>query len=229
MISATKLRGDPVLARAVPFLLFIGFLIAGSWITPWTEQYGITSAWLAVARGVIVGIVLAWFWNSYGELRDPGAVGFAQWLVALAAGLAVFVIWIELGQAGAASTHSGQFVPLATDGSLDWPQALLRLAGLALVVPVMEELFWRSFVMRWITQHDFLSLPPRQVTPVAFAIATALFAVEHDQWFAGAIAGIVYSGLYMWSGNLWIPIVSHMATNAALGVWILHTRNWHFW
>lgn len=229
MINPSRLRNDPVLARAIPFLLFIGFLMAGSWIAPWTEQYGISSAWLAVARGLVVACVLAWFWQAFEELRPDKPPTLAHWTAAIGTGLLVFGAWIGLGEAGAEGRHSGNFVPLLEDNSLDWPKALLRLAGLALVVPIMEELFWRSLVMRWITQHDFLSLPPRQVTLSAFVIATALFAIEHDQWVAGAIAGIVYSGLYMWSGNLWIPIASHVITNASLGIWILQTRNWHYW
>lgn len=228
VMSVSQVRSDPVISRALPFFIFIFFLMAGSWVAPWTEQFGITSAWLAITRGIVVALALAWFWKSYVELHDASAP-FVHWLVATGTGLVVFFAWIELGQAGAEGQHSGQFAPLLANGSLDWPIALLRLAGLALVVPVMEELFWRSLVLRWIDRHDFLALPPRQVGLGAFVIATALFAVEHDQWLAGAIAGIAYGGLYMWTGNLWIPILSHVVTNGALGVWILYTRNWHFW
>ena len=227
--SISKIRSDPVLARAIPFLLFIAFLMANSVLAPLAASIGISLSWLAVIRGVIVALVLAWFWRSYTELRNTEVVSATHWLVSIGAGIAVFVVWIELGQSGAVITHSERFVPLLPDGSLDWPKALLRLAGLALVVPIMEELFWRSLILRWIDQHDFLSLSPRRVGLGAFVITTALFAVEHDSWVAGAIAGITYNALYMWSRNLWIPIVSHAVTNGALGIWIIATRNWHFW
>jgi CAAX prenyl protease-like protein len=107
--------------------------------------------------------------------------------------------------------------------------AALRLAGLALVVPVMEELFWRSFILRWIENHDFLSVSPRSVGARAFLIVTVLFALEHDHWFAGAVAGMAYNWLYMRSGNLWVAIASHAVTNACLGVWVLYTEQWQFW
>jgi CAAX prenyl protease-like protein len=93
----------------------------------------------------------------------------------------------------------------------------------------MEELFWRSFLLRWLERHDFLQVAPRSVGPRPLVITTALFALEHSQWLAGGIAGVVYSALYMRSGNLWVPIAAHAVTNAALGIWILHTENWHFW
>jgi CAAX prenyl protease-like protein len=110
-----------------------------------------------------------------------------------------------------------------------WALALGRLAGLALVVPVMEEIFWRSFLLRWIERHDFLKVAPQQVRWGALLITTALFALEHNRWLAGAIAGAAYGWVYVRSGNLWVPIVSHAVTNALLGVWILVTGSWHFW
>ena len=227
--SLSQIRSDPVLARAIPFLLFIAFLMASSALAPVAAPIGISLSWLVVVRGVIVGLVLAWFWRAYTELRKTEPVFAIHWWAAVVAGIAVFGIWIEWGSSGAVMTHSEKFIPLHPDGRLDWPTALLRLAGLGLVVPVMEELFWRSLILRWIEQHDFLALSPRRVGPGAFLITTALFAVEHDSWVAGAIAGITYNALYIWSRNLWIPIASHAVTNSALGIWIIATRNWHYW
>ena len=60
-------------------------------------------------------------------------------------------------------------------------------------------------------------------------ITTALFAFEHDRWFAGALAGAAYNWLYMRSGNLWVPIVAHAVTNGVLGLWVLQTGRWEFW
>ena len=112
---------------------------------------------------------------------------------------------------------------------MNWPLALLRLAGLALVVPVMEELFWRSFLLRWLERRDYLVVAPRSVGARALLITSAVFALEHTRWLAGGIAGLAYRALYMRSGNLWVPIVAHTITNGALVVWVLHTQNWYYW
>jgi CAAX prenyl protease-like protein len=112
---------------------------------------------------------------------------------------------------------------------MDWPLAVMRLAGAALLVPVMEELFWRSFVMRWIHKPDFLKVVPAEVGIKALAISSVLFALEHHLWFAGLLAGLAYGWLYRRSGNLWVPTLSHAVTNAALGIWVLYTGNWQFW
>jgi CAAX prenyl protease-like protein len=93
----------------------------------------------------------------------------------------------------------------------------------------MEELFWRSLVMRWIARRDFLALAPRAAGLTAFALSSALFALEHSQWLAGLAAGMAYGWLYMRSGNLWIPILSHATTNGILALWIVATGSWRFW
>ena len=108
-------------------------------------------------------------------------------------------------------------------------EAALRLFALAAIVPVMEELFWRSFLMRWIEARDFLAFDPRKTGVRAFALSCALFASEHSLWFAGLLAGVAYAWVYRRSANLWTAILSHAITNAALGTWILATGSWSLW
>jgi hypothetical protein len=153
----------------------------------------------------------------------------SPWLPVLR-GLAVFGAWITLDSGWAVVGRMGTgFTPLKADGSIDWLLAGLRLFGLSLVVPVMEELFWRSFLLRWIDRRDFLAMDPKRASFTALAISSALFALEHSQWLAGLIAGAVYTWLYKKTGNLRIPILSHAITNGTLGLWILATGNWRFW
>jgi len=224
-------RNEPVIARAAPFLLFIAFLILGS-VLPKPLiilDREIPTNWLVLARNAIVGLVLLWFWRGYTELRRPTPARPSDWVLAIAIGFAVFIAWVAVDQDWAVLTRSAGFMPLQADGGIDWIQALARLAGFTLVVPVMEELFWRSLVLRWIVRHDFQSVAPREVGWLAFVITTVLFAFEHDRWFAGALAGAAYNWLYMRSGNLWVPIAAHAVTNGVLGLWVLQTGRWEFW
>lgn len=224
-------RDDPVIARAAPFLLFIGFLIVGSAppVVLAVQGFGLSMPWLVVARAVVIGLVLGWFWRGYTELRRPVPARVTDWALAVAGGIAVFLAWIAIDQDWAVLSRAAGYTPLRADGSIDPGQALARLAGFALVVPVMEELFWRSLVLRWIERRDFQVLAPSEVGWRAFAITTALFAVEHERWLAGAAAGAAYNWLYMRSGNLWVPVVAHAVTNGILGLWVLHTGRWEFW
>jgi hypothetical protein len=121
------------------------------------------------------------------------------------------------------------FVPLDANGELDWPLVAVRWVGAALVVPVMEELFWRSFLMRWIDRRDFLSLDPRTATFLAVGLSSAVFALAHQAWFSGLVAGLAYGMIYRWTGNLRTAIVSHAVSNAILGGWIIENNDWSLW
>lgn len=220
----------PVLARAFPFALFIAFIA----LQPLLEGR-VDARWLAVARGLAAGAALLVFRRHYTELKTGVGHEFrsttlvSDTSLGLGVGVVVFIAWIHLDQPWNSFAIGQGFVPLRADGSLDIVLVALRLAGLVLVVPVVEELFWRSLVMRWIERKDFLAVDPRRVGVVAFALSSALFALEHTQWLAGLLAGLAYGWLYMRTGNLWIPILSHATTNGILGVWILATGSWRYW
>jgi CAAX prenyl protease-like protein len=93
----------------------------------------------------------------------------------------------------------------------------------------MEELFWRSLVMRWLEDTDFAALNPAQVGFRALLLSSLAFGFEHSQWLAGVLAGIAYGWLYQRSGNLWVAVVAHATTNVGLGLWVLATGAWYFW
>jgi CAAX prenyl protease-like protein len=216
-------------ARILPFALYIGFLAVMPLIVDALPD--VDSRWLYAVQISAVVFALAFFARHYVELRFVQPLSATQWLVGLATGLAVFILWISLDlpwmKLGAGGTAG--FDPRDAAGAVIWPLALVRVLGAALVVPIMEELFWRSFVMRWIDRSAFLSVAPAMVSLRALAISSLVFGVEHDLWFAGIVAGLAYGWLYMRSGNLWSPILAHGVTNLLLGIWVLNTGNWQFW
>jgi hypothetical protein len=118
---------------------------------------------------------------------------------------------------------------VGASGALDWNLIALRLFGAVLVVPLIEELFWRSFLLRWIDQRDFLALLPGQSSLRALVVSSAVFALAHPLWFAGLVAGLIYGTLYQVTGRLWFPIAAHALTNLMLGLWIIDTRAWSYW
>lgn len=220
----------PAVARIAPFAAFVVLL----GLTSLLGRTGAVDAddlrWLHLARGGAAALLLAFFWRRYVELLAPARYPASEWLLAIGAGLAVFVIWIQLDREWATiGGGSVGFDPTGPDGRIDPLIAGLRLASLALVVPVMEELFWRSFLLRWLDAPAFAFADPRRTSLRAFVLVAVMFALEHDLWLAGLIAGIVYNWLYVRTGRLWVPIAAHAVTNGALGIWILSTRSWHLW
>lgn len=217
------------LARILPFACYIALLAVEPLLAAMLP--GLDARWLYAVRIGGVTLLLAAFARSYGELHAAPRLGEFEWLAALGAGVVVFLLWISLDlpwmKLGAG--EAADFDPRDAAGHIEWPLAAVRLFGAAAVVPVMEELFWRSFVMRWLERQDFLALAPSATGLRALAISSLVFGVEHDLWLAGAVAGLAYGWLYMRTNSLWAPIAAHALTNLLLGLWVLQSGNWRFW
>jgi CAAX prenyl protease-like protein len=191
---------------------------------------GLDPRWYYAARVCTVALLLWILRAHYTEMHGISGITGPRIAVAVGAGIAVFLLWINLDFGWARFGNSTPFDPTQPDGAgIDWNVVFFRLSGLALVVPVMEELFWRSYLLRRLDRLAFLTLDPAKSGVRAMLICASLFASEHSLWFAGLLAGLVYGLVYVRGGNLWLPIISHATTNAALGGWVLATGHWEFW
>ena len=214
------------LPRVLPFATFIAFIIMGDVL----ERFGAhasTLRWLYPVKTVLVlAMLLAWR-KHYRELR--AAPARRDVIAATLVGAAVFVLWIALDAGWMQVGAPRGFDAVGEDARIDWPLVAVRAAGAALVVPLMEELFWRSFLLRWLRQRDFLSLRPARAGLRAAAVSVLLFGIEHNLWLAGIIAGLAYTLLYMRSETLWTPILGHAVTNGLLAIWVMATGSWIYW
>lgn len=105
----------------------------------------------------------------------------------------------------------------------------IRLFGLAVLVPVIEEVFWRGFLARWIVDQNWESQPIGHFTPASFIWITALFTLAHPEWFAAAVYCILINLLLMWKKDLWNCIVAHAISNLLLGIYVLQLKAWALW
>jgi uncharacterized protein len=216
----------PGFARTLPFALYIGFLALDPLAHAWRE---IDGRWLYAVRISLVVATLSMLWSHYSEVNNGVLLSLKHWALSLTVGVVVVVVWIALDQPWAVVGAGPGFDPHQANGALDWSLVTIRILGAAAVVPLMEELFWRSLVMRWIERPAFLTLAPAAVGWRAVAMSSIVFGVEHSLWVAGILAGLAYAWLYRSSGNLWSPIIAHSTTNLLLGIWIVTTGNWHLW
>jgi len=215
--------------RVLPFVAFM-LLLGLRGIAPGDGSWGIDARWIYGIGLAVVGAMLWWWRREYGELVRQTWPTLREALLAAVVGLLVFALWIRLDAPWMTlGPPTAPFVPLHADGSLDWPLIAVRWIGAALLVPLMEELFWRSFLLRWIQQPLFEALAPRDIGLRALVICTFLFVLAHTLWLAAALAGVAYALLYMRSGKLWLPLIAHAVTNGALGIWVVGGRQWQFW
>ena len=215
------------IARIAPFALFM-LLLALRGALP--ADAGFDPRWVYGITVAAVGGLLWYFRRQYGELARQTWPQAREWALAIGTGLAVFLLWIQLDapwmQLG---EPSAAFVPLNAAGGLDWPLIVVRWIGAALLVPVMEELFWRSYLMRWLAQPQFEAVDPARVGIKAIVLSTFVFMLAHTLWLAAIVAGLAYALLYVRTGKLWVPVIAHAVTNGVLGIWVVATGQWQFW
>jgi hypothetical protein len=105
-----------------------------------------------------------------------------------------------------------------------------RVAGSALLVPVVEELFWRAWLMRWLISTHFTRIPLGTYAARAFWLSAALFAAEHGPyWDVGLAAGVAYNWWLVRTRSLADCILAHAVTNACLAVYVLLAGAWQYW
>jgi CAAX prenyl protease-like protein len=214
-------------ARIYPFAGFILLLAVEPWLAAGLGCLGIGPEPTYLLRSVCALLLLLYFRRDYLELRI--APSFNQALMALLAGWLVFLLWIAPYPTwlGGHEVSLATAMPMQSGADIFW--LICRWSGSALVVPVIEELFWRSYVMRRLDSADFMSVLPAKVTAYAIAVSSVLFAVEHQLWLAGLLAGLVYAWLYRRFQVLWVSILAHVTTNAVLGLWVVYGGHWQYW
>ena len=189
----------------------------------------VDSSWLYVIRIALVCACFIYFWRDYLEIKIKPVL--SDFLYASVSGFIVFVVWIFPYPvwlvAGVDATAINPTQGQTQLEALIWFST--RIMGAVLVVPVMEELFWRSYIMRRYDGKDFLSVNPETLSGFAYVGSACLFALEHSLWLPGLFAGLVYGELYKTYKNLWVPIFAHAVTNGLLGIWVIYTNNWQYW
>ena len=206
----------PIIPYVLPFAVFLLLTELARWVPS-------TLLWVYPVKTVVAGGLLLWFRKTYSEIKPDFS------LLAIAVGVAVFLLWIPL-YGGYLLLSEPQIVnPYELAGSLALPWIAIRLLGSSIVVPVMEELFWRSFLLRYLVNPGFRRVPIGTFTPSALAISVVLFGVEHNQWFAGIVAGLLYTLLLHRTKSLFSCIVAHVVTNFLLGIYVLTTEHWQYW
>ena len=110
-----------------------------------------------------------------------------------------------------------------------WALIAVRFIGAAMVVPILEELFWRSFLLRYIINPDFKQVALGTFSWFSFVAVVILFGLEHHRLIQGMIAGAIYTALVVRQKSLRGCIVAHGVTNLGLGIYVLATQSWAFW
>jgi uncharacterized protein len=218
---------NPTLSYVAPFAIFVGFLGLDRLIS-------LPAEWFYPIRLLAVAAALFTISRPYWSLRA------SMPLASIGVGVAVFLIWIapdvlfgagyrhfwlfENPITGAAKSSLAQGLTVSTSF------ILLRSFGSTAVVPILEELFWRGWMMRWLVDTEFLKVPLGKYVPSAFWLVAVLFASEHGPyWEVGLAAGIIYNWWMVRTRNLADCIWAHAVTNGLLAIYVVVYHQWQYW
>jgi CAAX prenyl protease-like protein len=215
----------------LPFVLYVvltGLAARFPTVYPWT--YG---------GAVAVVAIVSWL-----LLHDRSLV-LPHWRVgtALLVGLVGVVIWIGLSSMGlesAIASHLPEWLrPSPRIGFNPFDELssgagvllflTLRLVGLVVLTPLVEELFWRGFLLRWLISPDWQDVPLGRLTPGSFLIVMLLFTAAHPEWLAAAPNCGLLNMLMWWRRKLWDCIVAHAVSNFGLAAYVLVRGAWWLW
>lgn len=146
--------------------------------------------------------------------------------VPIVLGGAVCAFWVALAGGDGASLLAG-LAQLAPAERTAW--IALRLVGACLVLPTIEEVAFRGFLLPWLIAPDIEALPPRAWTGPAVAVSSLAFGALHEQWLLGAAAGVVFAAARLWRGRLGDAIVAHVACNVGVSLAVLAGGRWDLW
>ncbi len=211
--------------RILPFAAYMGFIAVSS-VLPEDPSWQV---WLYPIKISVVLGLLVYFWKSYEELTTPAMANAQEGALALGVGLGVYILWVQMDWDWATQGEVTGYNPFEEGVALGWGLTALRIFGAAVVVPIMEELFWRSFLIRWIINQDFEKVAFGTFTLGSFAATVVLFGLEHNLWLAGMMAGAIYNGLLYQTRRLWPCVLAHATTNLVLGIHVLVTQEWQWW
>lgn len=225
-----------LLAHVVPFAAWLALM-------HFLDLRQLTPAWAYAIRSAVCLGLLAWFrpWRWYAPLQ------LRHVPLALGVGVAVFALWVggEGAWAGRAPALQELYLrwgvrpfgdlrpaldatPFAPE-VCGWPLAVVRILGSGLVIGVIEEFFWRGFLYRWLVGLDFTKVDPGAFARWPFLVVAVIFGVEHLEWLAGIVTGLLYGWLFLRTRDLWAAALAHAVTNLLLGAYVVATGSYQFW
>ena len=214
-----------MLPYVVPMFAFLVFTNLESYV-PGPDWYPLAYAVKVLAVALLAG----YYRSAWTDLRPLPPL--RSLVLAVMVGLIVFVLWIRLEGWYPTFSFLGKrtgFDPGTLAPDWKWPFIVIRFFGLVVLVPLIEELFWRSCLIRWLIDPGFFKVAIGRVTPLAGGITSAVFAFSHPEWLPALLTGLLWAWLLWQTKSVSACVLSHAVANLALGLHVISSGDWKFW
>jgi CAAX prenyl protease-like protein len=229
-----KIHGQPTAVRVAPFVIFV-------LLTAAQGKFGAASAYWFYLAKTLVGAWLIWEirpfvtemrWAISWEAVLVGGGIFFLWIGVSGEWTTQNSLWVKLGFSHPPEKFAAAWNPNAQFGNgsaLAWLFIAVRVLGSTFIVPPLEEVFYRSFLYRYLASQNFLSVPLEKFLPVPFFATALVFGFSHNEWLAGIFCGAAYQWLVLRKNRLGDAMTAHAITNFLLGIWVVTRGAWQFW
>jgi CAAX prenyl protease-like protein len=216
-----KIAQSPLLVRISPFVIFAA-------LTIFQSSFGEAGQYWIYTLKTVLAVWMLWLVRPHiSEMRWK-----LSW-EAVVVGIGVFVAWVGLdGFYPMLSEPAGNFNPLKTYGEgsgLAIFFIVVRTIGSSLVVPPLEEAFYRSFLYRYLIKADFINIPLSTLNWRAFLLAGIIFGIGHYEWLPGILCAFAYQWLVLRKDRLGEAMTAHAITNFLLALWVVGRHAYSFW
>jgi uncharacterized protein len=220
-----QLEMSPIRARFIPYAAIVLLAsLRGAFTGP-------ALYWVYLAE-MLVGLWCVW------EMRS--LVPEMRWAFsweAVAVGVAICVLWVGLDPyypKPDAGSETGEvwnpFKQFGPGTMMAFFFVAVRTLGSALIVPPIEEAFYRSFMYRYFVRTDFTAMPLNRLHWLSLVVTSAIFGAVHpQQWLPGVLCGLGYQWLVLRKNRLGDAITAHAITNFLLSIWVCWKGAWQFW
>lgn len=256
MSAISHVRPDPArLTRAhvLPLAVFMGFMIllqlVGGWIewkhpdAPWWRRD--PAQFIYPLQSLVAVVLLVRYWSCYTfdwswrwclVGAGFGVVGIALWLtpttlydwMGLEGKTTGWLKWL-----GVAERREGFDPGIFEHPAAWWTSLVLRMFRAVVVVALVEEIFWRGFLMRFVCdlEGDYWKQPFGRADWRSYVATTVLFMFAHGSldWAGALIYGSLTYLLCVWSKSLGACVIMHAVANFLMGLYAVAFGKYGLW
>ncbi len=240
-------------AHVHPFAVFMGFLVVLQLLTPLVEWKHPDAPWwrqdpaqfiyplqtlaaLAVLIHYWHDYTFRWSWKWSLIAIGFGALGISAWLLPTV----LYDYW-QLSEKTTGILHALGVAPrlVGFDPGIFhhpvawWTAVGLRFLRAVVVVALIEEIFWRGFLMRLVCdwEGDSWRQPFGRASWPSYWMVTGLFIAVHApvDYAAAWVYGSLTYGLCVWSKSLGACVIMHATANLIMGLYIMAYGKFGLW
>jgi len=134
------------------------------------------------------------------------------------------------------TAREGGFDPaqlVNADTSMYWVLVVLRFLRMVVVVAIVEEVFWRGFLMRYLLDKDgdYWQQPFGKFSFKTYSFITFLFMIAHSpsDYFGAFIYGSIAYWVAVRTKSLAACVLMHSVANLLLGCYVMYTGEYGYW